>query len=67
MAVGLLVGGVGCGGKQDVATDLIDRELFFGNPALASPQVSPDGRWIAFMKEREGILNLNLVGWGKKL
>jgi dipeptidyl aminopeptidase/acylaminoacyl peptidase len=44
---------------------LIDRELFFGNPALASPQVSPDGRWVAFLKERNGILNLHLVGWGE--
>ena len=67
IAVGLLLVGVGCGGKHEVASDLIDRELFFGNPALASPQVSPDGRWIAFMKEREGILNLHLVGWGEKL
>jgi len=67
IAVVLLLVGVGCGGKHEVASDLIDRELFFGNPALASPQVSPDGRWIAFMKEREGILNLHLVGWGEKL
>ena len=50
-----------------MASDLIDRELFFGNPALASPQLSPDGRWIAFLKEKEGILNLHLVGWGEKL
>jgi len=50
-----------------VASDLIDRELFFGNPALASPQLSPDGRWIAFLKEKEGILNLHLVRWGEKV
>lgn len=46
---------------------LIDRELFFGNPALASPQVSPDGRWVAFLKERNGILNVHLVAWGQPL
>ena len=59
---------VACGKKKTGTTsDLIDRELFFGNPALASPQLSPDGRWIAFLKEKEGILNLHLVGWGEKL
>ena len=46
---------------------LIDRELFFGNPSLASPQVSPDGRWVAFLKERNGILNVHLVAWGEPL
>lgn len=30
-------------GKSKVTRDLIDRELFFGNPALASPQLSPTG------------------------
>ena len=67
LGMGLLLFGVSCGGKGKVASDLIDRELFFGNPALASPQVSPDGDWVAFMKEREGILNLHLVKWGEGL
>jgi hypothetical protein len=55
----------GCGKSPLDKNHLIDRELFFGNPALASPQVSPDGRWVAFLKERNGILNLHLVGWGE--
>jgi dipeptidyl aminopeptidase/acylaminoacyl peptidase len=67
LGLGIIFLGAGCGGKKEVASDLIDRELFFGNPALASPQLSPDGRWIAFLKEKEGILNLHLVGWGEKL
>ena len=54
----------GCAKSPVDKSHLIDRELFFGNPALASPQVSPDGRWVAFLKERNGILNLHLVGWG---
>ena len=59
---------VACGKKKAGTTsDLIDRELFFGNPALASPQLSPDGRWIAFLKEKSGILNIHLVAWGDSL
>jgi len=64
--------GTGCGKKVGTAesshgSNLIDRELFFGNPALASPQLSPDGRWVAFLKEKDGILNVHLVGWGEPL
>src|SRR5437762_10890861 len=29
---------------------LIDRELFFGNPEYAGAQLSPDGRYISFIK-----------------
>src|SRR5512143_2231699 len=29
---------------------LLDRELFFGNPEIAGAQLSPDGKWIAFLK-----------------
>ena len=64
--------GAGCAKKMGSAessqsSDLIDRELFFGNPALASPQLSPDGRWVAFLKEKDGILNVHLVAWGEPL
>ena len=29
---------------------LVDRNLFFGNPEIAGAQISPDGKWIAFLK-----------------
>ena len=29
---------------------LIDRELIFGNPEIAGPELSPDGKYIAFLK-----------------
>jgi len=29
---------------------LLDRELFFGNPQVADGQLSPDGKFISFMK-----------------
>lgn len=37
---------------------LIDRNLFFGNPAISGGQLSPDGKWISFMKQYEGIMNV---------
>ncbi|MEM6690519.1 MAG: S9 family peptidase [Planctomycetota bacterium] len=39
-------------------TPLIDRELFFGNPQLSSGQLSPDGKFISFMKPYKGIMNV---------
>ena len=41
---------------------LIDRELLFGNPEIAASQLSPDGKYIAFMKPWNGTLNI----WVKK-
>lgn len=43
-------------------TPILDRELFFGNPEIYGGQLSPDGKWISFMKEYEGIMNI----WVKK-
>jgi dipeptidyl aminopeptidase/acylaminoacyl peptidase len=31
-------------------TPLIDRELFFGDPEISGAQISPDGKFIAFLK-----------------
>ena len=39
-------------------TPLIDRELFFGNPEISGGQLSPDGSFISFLKEYEGIMNI---------
>lgn len=48
------------GQKQNIP--LIDREIFFGNPEISGGQLSPDGKWISFMKEYNGIMNI----WVKK-
>ena len=37
---------------------LIDRELLFGNPDIAGAQISPDGKYLAFMKPWNGTLNI---------
>ena len=41
---------------------LIDRELLFGNPEITGAQISPDGKFIAFMKPWKGTINI----WVKK-
>ena len=37
---------------------LIDRELFFGDPEISGSQISPDGRFITFLKPFRGIRNI---------
>src|ERR1035437_8929226 len=41
---------------------LIDRELLFGNPEIAGAQISPDGKYLAFLKPWNTTLNI----WVKK-
>lgn len=36
--------------KESGLPPLIDRELFLGNPEIAGAQLSPDGRYLAFLK-----------------
>ncbi|MCP4571696.1 MAG: S9 family peptidase [bacterium] len=55
----------GCGGsaqeEAEIAMDpapLLDRELFFGDPEISGSQLSPDGKWMSFMKPYEGARNI---------
>ncbi len=48
--------------SQQKNVPIIDREIFFGNPEIAAGQLSPDGNWISFQKEYNGIMNI----WVKK-
>src|SRR5947209_20360019 len=41
---------------------LIDRELLFGNPEIAGAQLSPDGKYLAFLKPWKDTRNV----WVKK-
>ena len=38
--------------------DLLPRSLFFGNPDKASPKLSPNGKFLAFLADRNGVLNV---------
>src|SRR6266446_6303441 len=37
---------------------IIDRELFFGDPEISAAQISPDGKFIAFVKPFKGTRNV---------
>src|ERR1700732_3742820 len=43
---------------QSGAPPLIDRELFFGDPEISRAQLSPDGKFIAFIKPFKGTRNV---------
>jgi dipeptidyl aminopeptidase/acylaminoacyl peptidase len=40
------------------ATPLIPRSVLFGNPEKASPQISPDGKKLAYIAPSAGVLNV---------
>jgi dipeptidyl aminopeptidase/acylaminoacyl peptidase len=41
---------------------LIDREAFFGNPEYAGAQISPDGKYISFLKPLKDVRNVWVKG-----
>src|SRR5688500_3822647 len=47
---------------QNNLPPVIDREVFFGNPEIASARISPDGKFIAFRKPYKGTMNIWLKG-----
>src|SRR5687767_773045 len=42
--------------------ELIDREVFFGNPEYAGAQISPDGRYISFIRPLKDVRNVWVKG-----
>lgn len=51
--------------KKDLPPDLIPREILFGNPERASPQISPDGKKLAYLAPHDGVLNVWVRTVGK--
>ena len=51
--------------KKDLPPDMIPRELLFGNPERASPQISPDGTKLAYLAPHNGVLNVWVRTIGK--
>jgi dipeptidyl aminopeptidase/acylaminoacyl peptidase len=50
--------------KQDAGPPpLLDRELFFGDPEISGAQLSPDGKYLSFLKPLDGTRNI----WVKKI
>ncbi|MBW2700075.1 MAG: S9 family peptidase [Deltaproteobacteria bacterium] len=40
------------------APPVIDRQLFFGDPEISGSQLSPDGKWLSFIKPYKGVRNI---------
>lgn len=74
MAIGIFITLNSCtgeralqGGEQSAASEtetapLIDRTLFFGDPQYTGAQISPDGAYITFRKQYEGVMNIWIKG-----
>ncbi len=41
---------------------LIDRKVFFGDPEISGAQLSPDGKYLAFRKPLNGVINIWVKG-----
>lgn len=58
----ILFAGIGVFGNSldylDDLPELIDRELFFGDPKIAGAQISPNGDYVSFLKPYKGVRNI---------
>jgi len=54
----LLLGLALASGLRAELPPLIDRELFFGDPEISGAQLSPDGKFMTFLKPLEGTRNI---------
>ena len=43
---------------DNYSTPLIDRKIFFGNPEISGAQISPDGKFVTFIKALDGTMNI---------
>ena len=63
MFCGWFVGPVAA--QEKFTTPLIPREVLFGNPERADPQISPDGTQIGYLAPVDGVLNVWIRTLGK--
>jgi len=56
----------GWGARAQELPPLIPREVLFGNPERANPQISPDGTKLAYLAPYEGVLNVWVRTVGKE-
>jgi len=62
LAVTACLAGGAPAAAQGTPPPLIDREILFGNPEIDAAQISPDGRYIAFLKPYQGLMNIWVKG-----
>lgn len=48
--------------SQTALPPLLQRELFFGDPEITGAQLSPDGKFLAFQKPLDGVINVWVKG-----
>jgi dipeptidyl aminopeptidase/acylaminoacyl peptidase len=68
VVVGVVVWGwlAGCVvAEEKFAASLIPREVLFGNPERADPQISPDGMQLGYLAPLDGVLNVWIRTLGK--
>lgn len=46
----------------DELPPLLDRDLFFGDPEISASQISPNGRYLTFIKPYDGVRNVWIKG-----
>lgn len=56
---------VAASAQERPAAGLIPRDILFGNPERANPQISPDGTKLAWLAPHEGVLNVWVRTMGK--
>ncbi|WP_376694627.1 S9 family peptidase [Wenzhouxiangella sp. EGI_FJ10305] len=49
-------------GYLDELPPQLDRQLFFGDPEISGAQISPDGKFVTFMRPFEGVRNIWIKG-----
>src|SRR5438132_13217490 len=54
----LLIASRPAAAQQNGPPPVIDRELFFGDPEISGAQISPDGKFIAFIKPFKATRNV---------
>ena len=56
------------GSEQPASVEppILDRELFFGDPEISNPELSPDGKYVAFIKPYRGARNIHVKGLHEK-
>lgn len=57
-ALALGMAAMSANAAPNVTAPLIERTKFFGNPSRTQGRISPDGKWLAWIAPREGVLNI---------
>jgi dipeptidyl aminopeptidase/acylaminoacyl peptidase len=57
-AAAALILGMPAAQAADMKAPLIERQKLFGNPSKSQGRLSPDGKWLAFIAPRDGVMNM---------